>query len=204
MRSPAQSPSITPGANWKDLACPLFTVPTTAGTGAEVTNNAVLTDPARGVKTSIRSEWWYARAALVDPELTLHVSPAVTAASGGDALCQALEAYVSTGAMPITDALCEQAIYLIGRSLLRAYEQGSDLAARADMLYGSLMAGMAFSKCAARCGARHGAFPWISLPYHARCDLRAALCLTLSNAIWNTQRRNMRARRRSLVWTRPG
>ncbi len=133
---------------------PFIAVPTTAGTGAEVSNNAVLTDPVRGIKTSIRSDGWYARVALVDPELTLGVPPGVTAASGADALCQAIEAYVSIGAMPITDALCQEAIRLIGRSLRRAYAHGDDLAARSDMLYGSLMAGMSLTT--ARLGAVHG------------------------------------------------
>lgn len=133
---------------------PFIAVPTTAGTGAEVSNNAVLTDPVRGIKTSIRSDGWYARVALVDPALTLGVPPGVTAASGADALCQAIEAYVSIGAMPITDALCQEAVRLIGRSLPRAYAHGDDLTARADMLYGSLMAGMSLTT--ARLGAVHG------------------------------------------------
>ncbi len=133
---------------------PFLAIPTTAGTGAEVSNNAVLTDPVRGIKTSIRSEEWYARLALVDPELTLSVPPSITASAGGDALCQAIEAYVSTAAMPITDALCEDAIRRTGRSLVRACEMGSDIAARTDMLYGSLLAGMALAN--ARLGAVHG------------------------------------------------
>ena len=133
---------------------PFLAIPTTAGTGAEVSNNAVLTDTARGLKTSIRDERWHARVALVDPELTLSVPPPITASAGGDALCQAIESYVSVGAMPITDALCEDAIRRIGRSLVRAYEVGSDIAARTDMLYGSLMAGIALTT--ARLGAVHG------------------------------------------------
>jgi len=143
---------------------PFLAVPTTAGTGAEVTKNAVLTDPIRGVKKSIRREDWFARAALVDPELTLSVPPDVTASAGGDALCQAIEAYVSIGAMPVTDALCEDAIRRIGRSLVRAYEDGTDLAARADMLYGSLLAGMALAN--ARLGAVHGIAHPLGQRYH--------------------------------------
>jgi hypothetical protein len=78
---------------------PFIAVPTTAGTGAEVTKNAVLTDPSRHVKASIRHDGWFARVAVVDPELTYSLPPGVTAASGSDALCQAIEAYVSIGAI---------------------------------------------------------------------------------------------------------
>jgi alcohol dehydrogenase class IV len=119
-----------------------------------VTKNAVLTDPGRHAKKSIRRDDWFARAAVIDPELTVSVPPSVTASSGGDALCQAIEAYVSIGAGPVTDALCENAIRRIGRALLPAYKDGSNLGARADMLYGSLLAGMALAN--ARLGAVHG------------------------------------------------
>ncbi|MGQ9626143.1 MAG: iron-containing alcohol dehydrogenase family protein [Anaerolineae bacterium] len=133
---------------------PWVAIPTTAGTGAEVTKNAVLTDTKRGEKSSIRSDYWFARVALVDPALTLPAPPSVTASSGGDALCQAIESYVSIGAGPVTDALAAQAIVLIGRSLVRACEKGDDIEARSDMLYGSLLAGMALTN--ARLGAVHG------------------------------------------------
>jgi len=133
---------------------PFLAVPTTAGTGAEVTKNAVLIDPARGLKKSIRSEEWFARVALVDPELTLSLPPSVTASTGSDALCQAIESFVSIGAQPATNALAIEAIRLIVRSLVRAYEDGQDTAARADMHYGSLLAGMALAN--ARLGGVHG------------------------------------------------
>jgi alcohol dehydrogenase class IV len=133
---------------------PLITVPTIAGSGAEVTKNAVLSDPARQYKASIRSDDWFARVALVDPELTLSLPPGVTASSGSDALCQAIEAYVSTGASPATDGLAAGAIQRIGRSLVQSCRCGDDLAARADMLYGSLLAGMALAN--ARLGGVHG------------------------------------------------
>ena len=133
---------------------PFLAVPTTAGTGAEVTKNAVLIDPSRGLKKSIRSDEWFAKVALVDPELTLTMPPSVTAFSGADALCQAIEPFVSIGAQPITDALAVEAIRLIGRSLVRAYEDGRDIEARTDMLYGSLLAGMALAN--ARLGGVHG------------------------------------------------
>jgi alcohol dehydrogenase class IV len=133
---------------------PLITVPTTAGSGAEVTKNAVLSDPARQYKTSIRSDDWFARVTLVDPELTRGLPPGVTASSGSDALCQAIESFVSTGASPATDGLAGEAIRLIGRSLGIAFRDGDNLDARSDMLYGSLLAGMALAN--ARLGGAHG------------------------------------------------
>jgi len=133
---------------------PFLAIPTTAGTGAEVTKNAVLINPDSGLKKSIRSDQWFARVALVDPKLTLTVPPSVTASTGADALCQAIEAFVSIHAQPATDALAAEAIHLIGRSLVRAYEDGEDIAARAEMLYGSLLAGMALAN--ARLGGVHG------------------------------------------------
>jgi alcohol dehydrogenase class IV len=133
---------------------PMVAVPTTAGTGAEVTRNAVLIDPQRRVKESIRDDSWFPALALVDPALTLSLPPHVTATTGADALCQAIESYVSTGAGPLTDPLAAEAIARIGRSLERAVAKGEDVAARSDMLYGSLLAGMAMAN--ARLGAVHG------------------------------------------------
>lgn len=143
---------------------PFIAIPTTAGTGAEVTKNAVLTDPARGIKASIRDDTWFARVALVDPELTLPLPPSVTASTGGDALCQAIEAYVSIGAMPVTDALAMEAIRLLGRSLVRAFQDGQDIGARSDTLYGSLLAGMALAN--ARLGGVHGMAHPLGYRYH--------------------------------------
>jgi len=133
---------------------PWIAVPTTAGTGAEVTRNAVLVSPKHEVKSSLRHDAWYADLALVDPAMTLSAPPDVTAASGSDALTQAIEAYTSIAASPVTDALAAEAIARIGRSLLHAYHHGSDMDTRADMLYGSTLTGMAFAN--ARLGGVHG------------------------------------------------
>ena len=133
---------------------PWIAIPTTSGTGAEATMNAVLIDEETCSKQSIRGEGLFARVAIVDPLLTLSLPAKMTAYSGADALCQALEAFVSIAAMPITDGLCREAIRLIGRSLLAAYRDGQDIAARRDMHYASLMAGMALAN--ARLGAVHG------------------------------------------------
>jgi alcohol dehydrogenase class IV len=143
---------------------PWVAVPTTAGTGAEVTYNAVLKSPKHGTKSSLRHDGWYATVALVDPVLTLGAPPGVTAASGSDALTQAIEAYTSIAASPITDALASDGIARIGRSLARAYEDGGDMNARADMLYGSTITGMAFAS--ARLGAVHGMAHPLGYRYH--------------------------------------
>jgi alcohol dehydrogenase class IV len=133
---------------------PWIAVPTTAGTGAEVTKNAVLISREQSRKESLRHDAWFASTALVDPELTLTVPRDITAASGSDALTQAVESYTSIGASPVTDALASEAIVRIGRSLRRVCEQGQDLDSRADMLYGSTLAGCAMSN--ARLGGVHG------------------------------------------------
>jgi alcohol dehydrogenase class IV len=143
---------------------PFIAVPTTAGTGAEVTKNAVLTNPHTQFKQSIRGDDWFARVALVDPELTLTMSPELTASTGSDALCQAIEAHTSIAATPVTNALAEKAISLIGHSLLQAYKHGNDLVARDDMSMGSLLAGMAMAN--ARLGAVHGLAHPLGAHYH--------------------------------------
>ncbi|MHB1357449.1 MAG: iron-containing alcohol dehydrogenase family protein [Anaerolineae bacterium] len=143
---------------------PFIAIPTTAGTGAEVTKNAVLTNPRTQFKQSIRGDDWFARVALVDPELTLTMSPELTASTGSDALCQAIEAFTSIASTAVTDALAEKSISIIGQSLLRAYEYGNDLEAREGMSMGSLLAGMAMSN--ARLGAVHGLAHPLGAHYH--------------------------------------
>lgn len=135
-------------------AAPWIAVPTTAGTGAEATRNAVIGYPAKQFKASIRSEHLLPRIALVDPELGVHVPPDVTASSGMDALCQCIEAYTSTGAQPITDAVALKGIELAGRSLARAYRDGADVDAREDMAMAALLSGIALTN--AGLGAVHG------------------------------------------------
>jgi alcohol dehydrogenase class IV len=135
-------------------AVPWVAVPTTAGTGAEVTRNAVVGDPAQKFKASIRSELLLPRVALVDPELGVGVPPAVTASSGMDALCQLVESYTSTGAGPMTDALALQGIPLAARSLRRAYADGRDLDAREDLAMAALLSGITLTN--AGLGAVHG------------------------------------------------
>lgn len=133
---------------------PFIAIPTTAGTGSEVTRNAVVAVPERQVKVSLRSPMMLARAALVDPELTYSLPPEVTASTGMDALAQVIEPYVSRRANPLTDLYCREGITRAARSLRRAYHQGQDPAAREDMAFASLMGGLALAN--AGLGAVHG------------------------------------------------
>lgn len=133
---------------------PFIAVPTTAGTGAEVTRNAVLASPEHRVKASLRSPLMLARLAVVDPELTLDLPPAITASTGMDALTQLVEPYVSIRANPFTDMFCLEGIRRAARSLVRAWRDGSDREARTDMALASLLSGLALAN--AGLGAVHG------------------------------------------------
>jgi alcohol dehydrogenase class IV len=133
---------------------PYIAIPTTAGTGSEVTKNAVLASPEHRVKVSLRSNLTLPRLAVVDPELTYSMPPTLTASTGLDALTQVIEPYVSNKANPLTDAICREGIRRGARSLRRAYEKGSDAAAREDMAVTSLFGGLALAN--AKLGAVHG------------------------------------------------
>jgi alcohol dehydrogenase class IV len=135
-------------------AVPWIAVPTTAGAGAEVTRNAVLTSRVHRVKASLRSPFLLARIALVDPQLTLDLPPNLTAATGLDALTQLIEPWLCRRANPLTDALCRDGIPRIARSLRRACNPGHDLAARTDLSLAALMGGMALTN--AGLGIVHG------------------------------------------------
>jgi alcohol dehydrogenase class IV len=142
------------GRKITEPAVPCVAVPTTAGTGAEVTANAVLAAPAHGVKASLRSPLMIPRVALVDPELAVSCPPPVTAASGMDALTQCLEPYVSVRASPLTDGLAREGLRRAAAGLRAAFADGSDLEARTDMAMCSLLGGMALAN--AKLGAVHG------------------------------------------------
>jgi len=133
------------GRNVTGAVLPLVAVPTTAGTGSEVTFSSVITDSRKNYKFSIRHTKIGPIVALVDPELTITMPPALTAATGMDALTHAIEAYTATVAEPLADAAALYAIELIGGYLRTAVDDGRDLEARAGMLMGSLLAGIAFS-----------------------------------------------------------
>jgi len=133
---------------------PHIAVATTSGTGAEVTRNAVLTDPAAPSKKSIRGEGLMPTVSITDPELTLSCPPEVTAAAGMDALVQAIESFLSVHAVPETEALSLAAVRLAVRHLPCAFSDGQDMEARAGMAHASYMAGLALGS--ARLGAVHG------------------------------------------------
>ncbi|AEG14239.1 Alcohol dehydrogenase [Desulfofundulus kuznetsovii DSM 6115] len=124
---------------------PLIAIPTTSGTGSEVTTFAVLSDWENRMKITISSPFLAPEVAVVDPLLTMTAPPSVTAASGIDALSHAIETYVSLKAQPPAEALALKAIELIGESLRTAVADGSDKEARTRMSLGSLLAGMAFN-----------------------------------------------------------
>ncbi len=135
-------------------SAPYIAIPTTAGTGTEVTRNAVLKSPEHQVKVSLRSPLLLPRVALIDPELTYTLPPTVTASTGLDAFTQVLEPFVSNKANPMTDALCREGMRRAARSLRRAYEHSDDAAAREDMAVTSLFGGLALAN--AKLGAAHG------------------------------------------------
>jgi alcohol dehydrogenase class IV len=128
-----------------DAPLPFIAVPTTAGTGSEVTRNAVLGSTEHSVKASLRSPLMLPRIALVDPELTYGLPPAVTASTGLDALTQLIEPYVSVRANPLADAICVAGIPLVAGALRRAYRDGTDRDARRDMALASLFGGLALA-----------------------------------------------------------
>lgn len=129
-------------------------IPTTAGTGAEVTRNSVLASTEHRVKVSLRSPTMLPDLAVIDPELTYSMPPSLTASTGLDALTQILEPFVSLQSNPLTDALCREGLKRVARSLRRAFENGSDTAAREDMAIASLFGGLALAN--AKLGAVHG------------------------------------------------
>jgi alcohol dehydrogenase class IV len=133
---------------------PFVAVPTTAGTGSEVTRNAVLGSPQHRVKASLRSPLMLARVAVVDPDLTVGLPPEVTASTGLDALTQLIEPWVSVRANAIADMFCVDGMPRVQRSLARAYRDGSDREARTDMSFAALLGGLALAN--AGLGAAHG------------------------------------------------
>jgi alcohol dehydrogenase class IV len=164
---------------------PFVAIPTTAGTGTEVTRNVVLLSPEHGVKASMRSPLLLARLAVVDPELTYDCPPRITAAAGMDALTQLIEPYLSVNANPLTDALALEGIGRVARSLRRAYQDGRDREAREDMALAALLSGMCLANAGlgvvhgiaaplgGMVGAPHGAVCARLLPYVTQVNMRA-------------------------------
>ena len=168
---------------------PLIAIPTTAGTGSEATRNAVLTSPEHGVKASMRSVSMVPRIAIVDPELTYGLPPAVTASTGLDALTQLVEPYTCNRTNPLVDALCREGIPRVARSLRRAYANGRDAVAREDMALASLFGGFALAN--AGLGAVHGFSGVIGGMFKAP---HGAVCAALLPHVMAVNRRALQAR----------
>ena len=160
-------------------------IPTTAGTGTEVTRNAVLASPEHRIKVSLRSPLMLARLAVIDPELTYDLPPAITARTGLDALTQLIEPYTSNRANPLTDGYCLEGMKRVARSLRRAYHDGHNAEARMDMSLASLLGGLSLANAglgvvhgfAAPIGgmfpAPHGAVCAALLPHGMEVNIRA-------------------------------
>jgi len=168
---------------------PVIAVPTTAGTGAEVTKNAVLDVPEYAVKVSLRSRHMIPRVAIVDPQLTVTVPASITATTGLDALAQVLESFVSVAATPLTDALAREAMRRAAVALRRAYENGADIEARRDMCHVSLSGGLCLAN--AGLGAVHGLAGPLGGMFRAP---HGALCAAL---LPHVMRANIRTLRRA-------
>ena len=165
---------IGKGRPLKNAPLLVIAIPTTAGTGAEVTRNAVLCSPEHKMKVSLRSPLMLPKLAIIDPELTYDLPPALTASTGLDALTQLIEPYVSIRANPMTDAICREGLTRATRSLRRAFDDGHDKAAREDMAMASLFGGLALAN--AGLGAVHGFAAAIGGMFHAP---HGAVCAAL-------------------------
>lgn len=154
---------------------PLFAVPTTAGTGSEVTIVAVITDPERKTKFSIIDPRLVPLVAVLDPEVMVGLPPSITAATGIDALTHAVEAYIGISGNSRTDRYAEQAVELIFKYLEKAYQNGADIEAREQMALASYYAGVAFTK--ASVGYVHAISHKLGALYHVPHGLANAIVL---------------------------
>lgn len=142
------------GKKLAEQPLPFVAVPTTSGTGAEVTKNAVIKSTQHHVKVSLRSNLMYPDVALVDPVLTVSLPKTITATTGADALTHLLETFVSNQANPFVDLYCREGMKRVARSLIKAYNDGTNLEAREDMSFASMLGGMALANV--KLGAVHG------------------------------------------------
>ncbi len=180
---------IGSGQPLRSKPLPLIVLPTTAGAGTEVTRNAVLLVPEHQIKVSLRSPLMLPAVAIIDPELTLELPPPLTAATGMDALTQVIEPFLSCRANPLVDGLCREVIPRIARALPRAFRNGNDLAARAEMSLGSLFGGLALAN--AGLGAVHG----FAAPIGGMFDApHGAVCAALLPEVMRVNLRALRAR----------
>jgi len=169
----------------KNPTIPFIAVPTTAGTGTEVTKNAVIKSNEHSVKVSLRSPFMLPDIAVLDPVLTYSMPKEVTASTGLDAFTQVIEPYVSIKANMLTDSICKEGIKRISRSLLKAFNNPNDKKAREDMCIGSLFGGIALANAklgavhgfagpmGGMIGAPHGVVCGILLPYVIKANIKA-------------------------------
>ena len=170
-------------------SAPFIAIPTTAGTGSEVTRNAVLASPEHKLKVSLRSPLMLAKVALVDPELTYDLPPALTASTGLDALTQLIEPFVCLRANPMTDGLCGEGLQRAARSLRAAFIDGRNKSAREDMAMAGLFGGLALAN--AGLGAVHGFAGPIGGSFAAP---HGAICAALLPHVMGTNLRALRQR----------
>lgn len=168
---------------------PYIAIPSTAGTGSEVTKNAVIDVPDQNVKVSMRNAFMLPKIALVDPELTLDLPPQITASTGMDAFVQVIEPYVCNTPNPMVDMFCRDAIPRASRHLLSAYEDGSNIAARENMAWVSLMGGLSLAN--AKLGAVHGFAGPIGGMFHAP---HGSICACLLPAVMRVNIENLEKR----------
>jgi alcohol dehydrogenase class IV len=180
---------IGSGRPLQHASAPYIAIPTTAGTGTEVTSNAVLDSPGHQVKVSMRSPFMLPQLALVDPELTFTMPPSITASTGLDAFTQLLEAFVTRQANPLTDAICREGLQRAARSLKIAYLDGHNADARCDMCLASLFGGLALAN--AKLGAVHGFAGPLGGMYHAA---HGALCAGLLPHVMEVNVKALRSR----------
>jgi alcohol dehydrogenase class IV len=167
------------GLKLSEAPLPMMAMPTTAGTGAEATRNAVISSYAPPFKKSLRDERLVPRIALVDPELTVTVPPAITAASGMDAITQLIESFISRKAQPIPQALALQGLKMAVPAIAEAVENGTSRSARERMSHAALLSGMALANSGL--GMAHGVAA--ALGVHARVSHGAACALLLPVAL---------------------
>jgi alcohol dehydrogenase class IV len=172
---------IGAGRSLENPSTPFIAIPTTAGTGSEVTRNAVIEIPEKRIKVSLRSPYLLPKIAVIDPELTYSLPAHITASTGMDALTQLIEPFVCNSPTPLTDALCRDGILRAARSLRKVYENGMNSDAREDMALASLFGGMALAN--ARLGAVHGMANLVGGRSHAP---HGAICARLLPLVMET------------------
>ena len=175
------------GLPQKNPSKPYIAIPSTAGTGSEVTRNAVIDVPDQNVKVSMRNAFMLPKIALVDPELTLDLPPQITATTGMDAFVQVIEPYVCNSPNPMVDLFCRDAIPRASENLLNAFCDGSNMDARENMAWVSLMGGLSLAN--AKLGAVHGFAGPIGGMFHAP---HGAICACLLPAVMQVNIENLK------------